>query len=411
MRAENDDRELSSSAASPYLILNISSSFPLSYRIFQKKVVELINLEDQIPNPVPGDINCAGSSTDRTLLLLAELKKKTSFTSVKRGFWCFIIMSDPASSGDTGAGEIPEPMSNGSMILLAILSIVVYMVLLRPTTARPAARPANENPQNNQTAQTSNTSNTRINQQNSRPQNNAMAAFDEPRRPRVAPALSDAAKEVLKECQTQPSHVSSTSKVGLNGVGVLVDGVVSYSHTQASTAVSTMGAEEKVALRKNTAKILSQLMPKGTNPPVRGSTIFLSIPENDLKPGDDKLSNILNSLASMYTVFVMMAVDVNDDLSSMSAIQTKTDELWKQLFKGNAEQQQPLLPKHRLMICGGVTGRVALVRQLQRVELVVDYEKSVQDQLTRFGYKVVLYNDNKGGDSSSGLSKHIYGTQ
>jgi hypothetical protein len=53
---------------------------------------------------------------------------------------------------------------------------------------------------------------------------------------------------------------------------------------------------------------------------------------------------------------------------------------------------EDMLPRHRILWATTSTGRVALVRQLQqpRVALVVDSDASVQTELHRFGYTVVL---------------------
>jgi hypothetical protein len=50
-----------------------------------------------------------------------------------------------------------------------------------------------------------------------------------------------------------------------------------------------------------------------------------------------------------------------------------------------------VLPSHRIVASTTVAGRVAFVRQVQRVGIVLDFDPDVRDQLSRFGHKVVVY--------------------
>jgi hypothetical protein len=54
-----------------------------------------------------------------------------------------------------------------------------------------------------------------------------------------------------------------------------------------------------------------------------------------------------------------------------------------------------VLPSHRIVAASTVAGRVAFVRQVQRVGLVVDFDPAVHEQLSRFGHKVMVYDFDK----------------
>jgi hypothetical protein len=74
-------------------------------------------------------------------------------------------------------------------------------------------------------------------------------------------------------------------------------------------------------------------------------------------------------------------------VSSTAASSAQED---KDTIVSKLNVKDQVLPKHRILLAQTVTGRVALVRQLSRVELVVDWDKEVSSQLERFGYKVAL---------------------
>ena len=113
-------------------------------------------------------------------------------------------------------------------------------------------------------------------------------------------------------------------------------------------------------------------------PPAKGSTVVVSLSQSHLLEEQDQVSRCLLVLGTWYNMIVL--VEVKDD-------KVEKDTLVKPLRKGVSEQA---LPTHRILLCQSVTGRVALVRQLARVALVVDWEEEVSKQLERFGYKVAL---------------------
>jgi len=53
---------------------------------------------------------------------------------------------------------------------------------------------------------------------------------------------------------------------------------------------------------------------------------------------------------------------------------------------------QEVLPDHRIVQSRSAKGRVAFVRQLARVEFVLDFDPVVQSELGRFGFVVIMYN-------------------
>lgn len=64
-----------------------------------------------------------------------------------------------------------------------------------------------------------------------------------------------------------------------------------------------------------------------------------------------------------------------------------------------------VLPLHRIVLSSTVAGRVAFVRQMHGVEMVVDSEEKVATELIRFGFRVLLYPTSSTEDGSSSLGK------
>eukprot|EP00934_Nitzschia_sp_Nitz4_P003150 Nitzschia sp. Nitz4//scaffold27_size158506//114426//115547//NITZ4_002614-RA/size158506-processed-gene-0.26-mRNA-1//1//CDS//3329545530//3140//frame0 len=245
----------------------------------------------------------------------------------------------------------------------------------------------------------------------------------------------DAAMEVLEDCASRPSHVvvSSTKEtIGLGGSNILNDsGLVVFHHTKANNLSMAANAkessdkeEEEIAvsiptstlnLRPERAKILSRLCQIGgvQPPPSKGSTLVVSISQKDLEDTDSitSLNRILIALGTFYNLLVLVAVsdafvesrqasEAEDGSSTLPLDPIKRMSLAKKvvvdlLRQENADKDaltlsESILPSHRIVMASTVTGRVALVRQLEKVALVVDWEEDVQTQLTRFGYKVAV---------------------
>ena len=268
--------------------------------------------------------------------------------------------------------EDEESFSNVSAVLLALVSFVIYWVFLRPTATPAGARPVP--PTTTTTTTTTSTPRT------VRPRTPRGPAMME--RPVLLGAvrMSEAAEEVLSTCQSKPNHVACpTTVTGLGGSNILLNdsGLVAFSYTQAASVVPT----DATALRQDRIKILSRLCTSGNLPPSKGETMVLSVSQVDL---GEPLSRILYALGTFYNLVVIVGV-VESDSNSSSASTNNIVESLRTL--GLSEE---VLPSHRILRASKATGRVALVRQLSKVALVVDWESEVETQLSRFGFKVSL---------------------
>jgi hypothetical protein len=302
-----------------------------------------------------------------------------------------------------------ENFSSSSALLFAVVSFILYWLFLRPTAAAPTTGRAGANA----TTGTHSTSVPRR-QRPRTPAAAAAAAADTNNMPSTTTvhiSMSEAAAEILNECQSKPKHVAASNTiVGLGGSNVILSdsGLVAFSYTEAASVVSS--TEVAATLRQERAKILSRLCQKGGNtpPPGKGSTLVVSISQADIMAKSSSSSSsslaskakILYDLATFYNLVVILAVD---DPSSEKQPGAKTDagtlknELVEQLRRSSTSSDrmslllsESVLPSHRILLASTVTGRVALVRQLAKVAMVVDWDPEVESQLTRFGYKVAL---------------------
>jgi len=64
-----------------------------------------------------------------------------------------------------------------------------------------------------------------------------------------------------------------------------------------------------------------------------------------------------------------------------------------------------VLPDHRIVASRTCPGRVAFVRQLQRCELVVEFDADVEFHLRRFGHRVITYNGSNGATTAPAESR------
>ena len=190
-----------------------------------------------------------------------------------------------------------------------------------------------------------------------------------------------------------PCHVADQSKkiAADGGSNLLSDGLVAFRHSKAS--LYEQEAQDKNQLivnRKDRAKILSRLIEDGTisSPPAKGSTLVVSIPASQVNC--KKLRRVLFLFGTYYNLLVILSVPS----SSVDRI-----KLIEQL-RGSDEDCIPsqVLPDHRIILASTAAGRITLVRQIQKVELVLDFELEVQTQLSRFGHQVIAY----GSSSPSG---------
>jgi hypothetical protein len=253
--------------------------------------------------------------------------------------------------------------------------------------------------------------------------------------------VSETALLLLTACQAKPAFcktpeekvgkttpaTTATLGLGLGGSNVLVDGLVGFRHTQASSVVPE---DEATSVRKERAKILSKLVVLQQQsvtttattttttppPPTKGATIVVSVPHDQV--ACDSLRRIFYLLGSYYNLFVILAVPeppMDVAISDTTDLQMQTLEQQKEALvsklRGTNDTDtmstdtatatillsEAVLPSHRILLSTTIAGRVAFVRQLNRVELVVDFDGLVQVQLTRFGYRVFLYGNGNGG--------------
>lgn len=392
-----------------------------------------------------------------------------------------------SSSGADSEGEtvIPadgESLSSATAFLFAFISLAIYLLFLRPTTngnnnnattqtsqqhQQTQARAANRGPvaipNRARRAAGGNNNNTDVNSTPGRPPN-SLAGRQAARAQRP---LCDAAAEMLETCKATPPHfkpstttAASFSQVKIGGTNVLIDGLVAFSHTRASslpsppsssqpgtagTVTESDGAEDAQQtarrLRQDRAKILSRLFANCSGvtasaggavptPPPKGSTLVVGLSWD--QTGSDTVSRVLDILATYYTVMVMVEVvpshasagggsgigGIRGGSDGYKGEKSLHEEVVARLrgsscgagIGGNATSQsnssssgggrpgrrtlsEAVLPSHRILLASSVTGRVALVRQLASVELVVDYHPDVRNGLERFGYRVSLVSD------------------
>jgi hypothetical protein len=273
--------------------------------------------------------------------------------------------------------EEEEAASSWTAIVFAILSLIFYWLFLKPTTAPTDLTNNNENNTNGNNAPTRRTPRQAPRRQ----------APPDPQQRRIpALKLSEAAQELLISCQSKPPFVKTDKdRVGLGGMRVLVDGLVAFSHTN-SSLIEGLDVD---SLRGERAKILSRLaIAPGmsiSSPPGKGSTIVVAIPVVHLKV--ETISRVLYVLGTYYNLLVICAHDIN--VTSLKEQLEQRKKVEEEIYS-REELTIDILPKHRVLIASTITGRVALVRQLSRVELVIDFDESVQTELTRFGYKVAV---------------------
>lgn len=291
-----------------------------------------------------------------------------------------------------------DSASNLTTLILGICGFLLYWWFLRPTMAAPpTGNPQGQGTMGQGTMGATNTG-TRTGGSTTPRGGGAWntaggAGARQPqqtRMTRIAPKakLSEAAAEVLGDCQTKPSHVQASKEVaGLGGSNLLTEsGLVAYMYTSAATTTttSTTSQEDAASLRQERAKIWSNLCSIKTpiTPPPRGSTLVVALSQADLPVASSpsSLPRVLYVLATFYNLVVLVNV-------SASGTPSKSDIV--QQLRGTALSES-VLPTHRILLATTVAGRVALVRQLSKVALVIDWDEQVETQLTRFGHQVLL---------------------
>lgn len=330
-----------------------------------------------------------------------------------------------------------EVFSSTSAIVFALISLVVYWLFLRPTAdAQPPGSTQQQQQQQGHATATS------IRDRGARPR---LAARGEGagggRDPAVAqlqqqeqmmraipwlavqqqqqlhrgnapnantPNISSAAAEVLQECASKPWHVTSPVEVaGLGGSNILTEsGLVAFNHTQANfsasnkdggTAPTSSTTSVASKLRPDRAKILSRLCQSGgiNPPPAKGATLVVSVSKDLIEGSSPSLRRALLVLGTFYNLVLIVAVDEkninkNGKNDLVAQLRGEIPENDKESLDNLEFLPESVLPSHRILLSSTVTGRVALVRQLNKVAMVVDWDDSVETQLSRFGYKVVL---------------------
>ena len=194
-------------------------------------------------------------------------------------------------------------------------------------------------------------------------------------------------------CTRMPPHLSNaSSKIAhTGGSNVLSDGMVAFRHSKVASHESSLSADQQMKNRKERAKVLSNLLADSngivSSPPVKGGTVVLTVPLEDIEC--EKLRRVVYLLATYYSLLLIVTVD--------SSFQPKDIKNMVQRLRGSSEEDNTnhiapdILPDHRITASCSVTGRVAFVRQLQRIELVLDFDAELKENLSRFGYRVILY--------------------
>jgi len=322
---------------------------------------------------------------------------------------------------DTAPIEDEESVFNFSTLILALLTLAVYILFLKPTADHENANTTTNTANNNRTTTMERQrprGGRRIPQQQQQPavaQQQQQQQQQQPARRRLH--ISENALEVLSTCQRTPPHVTSTSnsssKRSIGGFDILSEnGLVSFSNTKVAAQSKTANDDDqKLLQRKERAKILSRLFAAKDfsgkalpAPPSKGSTFVVGISrEKHLIDTEQKASllRVLKGLSSHYTVLVVVSLDSDSaSTSTNSSSYEPTQKLHSDvatLLRGDNDSSslpESVLPSHRILLAGSPKGRVALVRQLStNIGLTVDFDTDVKDELERFGYDVSILQD------------------
>lgn len=223
----------------------------------------------------------------------------------------------------------------------------------------------------------------------------------------VDPSTGSSSKGTVSKNTRWPPHVTTSH-------AAVVDGLVSFRHTKAATQ------SEELATRDR-ARVLSKLLVgtgSGSAPtlPPRGSTWILALPN---APSDEsssplyydvnRMRQVLLALGTYYNLLVILALDAGGGDEGKSPDPKAARLEWIARVRGGSSATvadpvapplgsvvgEDVLPSHRVLAATTVAGRVALVRQVQRVGMILDFDATVQDQLSRFGHKVVVYDPSR----------------
>ena len=291
--------------------------------------------------------------------------------------------------------ETEESVFSFSTLVLALITLAVYLLFLKPTAET-----------ENTIATTTNTINPQRTRERQRPHGGRRVATPQqrPQPTRRRQPISENALEVLASCQSLPPHVASNKSSSIGGFESLSEnGLVSFSHTKVASQ-KLIDDTAKLQQRKERAKILSRLFSSKDfgkalpAPPSKGSTFVVGIDrEKHLSGATQKSSvvRVLKGLSSHYTVLVVVSLDSSAQNSSSSYEPThKLHSEVVELLRDENVLPESVLPSHRVLLAGSAKGRVALVRQLStNIGLTVDFDRDVKDELERFGYDVSIVED------------------
>lgn len=179
------------------------------------------------------------------------------------------------------------------------------------------------------------------------------------------------------------------------------------------------------------------LLPAMTVPPSKGSTFVIGISQRrHLHQIEqlDAIRRVIQGLASAYNILLIVAMDAEEmetkttttentgtkpetantnTYARMQTLHARIVQTVRKTTDANEDSQSPpecsssrsssrsssitetILPSHRILLSqastAGITGRVALVRQLaSNIGVAIDFEEAVQPQLARFGYRTVI---------------------
>lgn len=313
---------------------------------------------------------------------------------------------DPASATNSSTLHI-------SLFLFAAISFLVYKFVLSapPETRTQATAPSS------QTVVT--------------PQRNTAAASTSsaPRASQTINSSSDNSSDDYFNYGTNrhPSHLIPPEKweKSTSLSKYLLNGIVPFRSTPANGYENRLQKELSsddliVTNRKDRARIFARLFSLTATddgikkpPPNRGANIVVTVYTDDASC--DKLQKALMLLGTYYNLFVL--VDGSDLGGKSMKEQREIVRTFreKMINAKNKEQTKAgssyhlndqILPPHRIVFLSTTAGRVAFVRQLNGVELVVDGSTLVRDELLRFGHRVLVY-PKGGGDGSSALGKFL----
>lgn len=222
---------------------------------------------------------------------------------------------------------------------------------------------------------------------------------------------------------------------------LLVSPIATTAAGNLITTTTTTTTANTSIIQKRRAQLLSRLLlmvspPASTTnstsshthtqhqyrPPGKGSTISIAVQANHLQC--PHLHEALFLLGTFYNILVIIAINQhqnNDQEQHVTAQPSSSpDALRQQLYDDptittatktttttrqplSAQQQQlpqpqhsysltrDIVPPHRILVTSTLAGRVAIVRQIQRVELVLELDIAAQELLARFGHKVIVY--------------------